>query len=172
LLSAALSAAAFDLADHLAAAEALIHPVRLDPTASSWDVPVERGEFEGAVLARGDGWAVLKMVLLSNVRDIEATVDTFSDHMLFDFETEQLDVRPNLVRLGELVLGCAQDGLTAFMIGPGYVDGKLELAVPTCWPTGEAPPAPEQTTTSSVTAEFRSSFDLQCRQLIQAVETE
>src|SRR5262249_27464217 len=89
-------------------AHLLLAPVRKDPTASFWHVESKPmagaggspALAEGAVLARGEGWAVLKMVLTYSYEGehaIEATIDALPGKMIFDFGADQLEVRSNVL---------------------------------------------------------------------------
>jgi hypothetical protein len=181
ILAATRQMADFQTALALQEAELLLTPVRKDPTASSWHVlhqrldgsVVMRSWEEGAVLARGEEWAVLKMVFTDGgEHTIEATIDALPGRMIFDFGADQLEVRPNLVRLGKHIIGCDQEVGMSFEVGPGIVDGKLVADHSSCW----SPSTGMSWVASGTTAQqqgYAASFDLQCAQLIaKNIETD
>jgi hypothetical protein len=167
VVAAAQSEQDFEMSFYTQEAALLLTPVRSDPTASSWRRVSPAIEMQGSVLARGDGWAVLQMVITASGRVLEATIQTFPGRMIFDFGAHELEARPNLLRLDTNLVGCDPSQHVSFEVGPAWSDGKLQLDAHTCWWNGEPTPTLISTASSTIAQEFQDAYELQCTQVIE-----
>jgi hypothetical protein len=169
ILSGARSFVDIGFLDAVARAQVLVEPVRRDPTASSWHLPAQNGAMEGSVLARGDGWAVIEMSLIVTGAVVEGTIHVFPDRLGLASGDDNLEIRENVIRLNQFVRGCDPMTQTMFEVGPGLVDGKVDMNVHTCWWSGGAATHSPAITTSSTTNVFEAAYEEQCLELITYV---
>lgn len=157
----------------------LVDPVRAEPTLGAWSVTYETGTLvEGTAIARGDDWGMLKMIAVfehqGEVQSIDADIDVTPSRTVWDFGNDELEQRPNVFRYGTIARGCDPDAGLSFEVGAPIVLGDQEI-VPgnRCWRNDgvlfpgvldscESAEDPER-----CLAEWKTSFELQCLQVIE-----
>jgi hypothetical protein len=161
-------------------AKLLLMPIAEDPDAEEWrfdDNP--DALFEGVVLARGEGWAVVKMVITSPRLNgpLSGTLELYGDHAVFELGRDVLELTPDYLRDGDFIRGCDPRTKVSFEVGPGISNGEFAANVPSCWRGGGANVGTDGTTIPGRTpgqgevgqGEFETSAQLQCLQLIHRV---
>ena len=183
LVSAARSMQEFRLSSLTQKAALLLRPIAEEPDAEEWkldDNPDAR--FEGVVLARGEGWAVVKMVVTSPRLNgpMSGTLELYGDHAIFEFGRDILEITPDYVREGDFIRGCDPSSGVSFEVGPGISNGEFAASVPSCWRGGgeganfgtdgtNGTTMPGRTQGEVGQVEFEASAHLQCLQLIHRV---
>ena len=154
----------FQVAFSLQAAKLFSNVVEEDPYASKWRVDRGHGIAEGEVLARGEGWSVLEMIIRTGQEwegepvVYRARINTLPNRTTYDFGGSVLDVRPDLFALDDYVRGCNPDNGWSFEVAPVVTENGVEKQT-RCWPM---PYVSEE-----ASEEFAASFQLQCVPMIE-----
>lgn len=170
LLAARRAMVDFRLSFALQEAQLLTQPLRDDPELEEWSVsPADGVLLEGAVITRGEGWAVVKAVAYAEPhRTMDATIDLLGERAVFDLGSAELEVAPKFVRLDDMYWGCESRQGVSFRVGPGRVGDEVRERVASCWTAGDAT-LPTLSSTTAQGREFAASFQLQCEQLVELV---
>jgi hypothetical protein len=163
----------------------LSRPIAQEPDAEEWKID-DNPDFlvEGVVLARGERWAVVKMVLTSPRLNgpMSGTLELYGDRTIYELGRDVLELTPDYLRDGDFIRGCDPRTKVSFEVGPGISNGEFAASVHSCWRGGGEDDGANVGTDGTFTipgrtpgqgevgqSEFEASAHLQCLQLVQRV---
>jgi hypothetical protein len=158
----------FRISFGLQATQLLTRPVLEDPDASEWHVDKGRAIAEGKVVARGEGWSVLEMIVYTTEEYegepmvYRARINAVPNRTTYDFGGSIIDVRPDYFEYDDYARGCNPATGVSFEIAPVITEDGVEQQT-RCWPKPQIPSDADP----EARAEFEASFRLQCHQMIE-----
>lgn len=127
----------------LQAMQLVARPILEDPSARRWALRTPRVAYDGAVVARGNDWAVVKMVVsIENQRTYDVEVHALPDQTRYEFQDSTLVVATHWESYDDDILGCDPETGVSFEGYDEIDEDGARRRVTRCWPD---PPQPDPT---------------------------